>query len=80
MFFGSVLGSTILMACTQAELEQQSSQTTSPGHYAPSDCDTVSKPYSMVYMLHSRHLSPPIPTCLHSLPYLFPTLSITLDC
>ncbi|KAK3505783.1 hypothetical protein QTP70_012305 [Hemibagrus guttatus] len=25
------------MACTQAELEQQSSQTTSPGHYAPSD-------------------------------------------
>ncbi|KAK3560931.1 hypothetical protein QTP86_023119, partial [Hemibagrus guttatus] len=30
-------GSTILMACTQAELEQQSSQTTSPGHYAPSD-------------------------------------------
>ncbi|KAK3505744.1 hypothetical protein QTP70_004137 [Hemibagrus guttatus] len=26
------------MACTQAELEQQSSQTTSPGHYAPSDC------------------------------------------
>ncbi|KAK3545267.1 hypothetical protein QTP70_002893 [Hemibagrus guttatus] len=34
----SVLGSTVLMACTQAELEQQSSQTTSPGHYAPSDC------------------------------------------
>ncbi|KAK3567745.1 hypothetical protein QTP86_025283, partial [Hemibagrus guttatus] len=33
----SILGSTILMACTQAELEQQSSQTTSPGHYAPSD-------------------------------------------
>ncbi|KAK3508321.1 hypothetical protein QTP70_021489, partial [Hemibagrus guttatus] len=30
-------GSTVLMACTQAELEQQSSQTTSPGHYAPSD-------------------------------------------
>ncbi|KAK3509392.1 hypothetical protein QTP70_033165, partial [Hemibagrus guttatus] len=30
--------STVLMACTQAELEQQSSQTTSPGHYAPSDC------------------------------------------
>ncbi|KAK3571108.1 hypothetical protein QTP86_001816, partial [Hemibagrus guttatus] len=29
--------STVLMACTQAELEQQSSQTTSPGHYAPSD-------------------------------------------
>ncbi|KAK3549050.1 hypothetical protein QTP70_029511, partial [Hemibagrus guttatus] len=28
---------TVLMACTQAELEQQSSQTTSPGHYAPSD-------------------------------------------
>ncbi|KAK3540185.1 hypothetical protein QTP70_027710, partial [Hemibagrus guttatus] len=23
--------------CTQAELEQQSSQTTSPGHYTPSD-------------------------------------------
>ncbi|KAK3512039.1 hypothetical protein QTP70_028120, partial [Hemibagrus guttatus] len=37
IFSGSVLGSTILMACTQAELEQQSSQTTSPGHYAPSD-------------------------------------------
>ncbi|KAK3505874.1 hypothetical protein QTP70_003806, partial [Hemibagrus guttatus] len=34
----SVLGSIVLMACTQAELEQQSSQTTSPGHYAPSDC------------------------------------------
>ncbi|KAK3537687.1 hypothetical protein QTP70_017910, partial [Hemibagrus guttatus] len=33
----SVLGSTVLMACTQAELVQQSSQTTSPGHYAPSD-------------------------------------------
>ncbi|KAK3512879.1 hypothetical protein QTP70_028949, partial [Hemibagrus guttatus] len=31
-------GSTILMACTQAELEQQSSRTTSPGHYAPFDC------------------------------------------
>ncbi|KAK3575437.1 hypothetical protein QTP86_026490 [Hemibagrus guttatus] len=29
---------------------------------------------------NSRHLSPPIPTCLHSLLYLFPTLSITLDC
>ncbi|KAK3515325.1 hypothetical protein QTP70_014456, partial [Hemibagrus guttatus] len=29
--------STVLMACTQAELEQQSSQTTSPGHYAPSN-------------------------------------------
>ncbi|KAK3520882.1 hypothetical protein QTP86_016981 [Hemibagrus guttatus] len=38
IFSGSVLGSTVLMACTQAELEQQSSQTTSPGHYAPSDC------------------------------------------
>ncbi|KAK3536984.1 hypothetical protein QTP86_030278, partial [Hemibagrus guttatus] len=37
IFSGSVLGSTVLMACTQAELEQQSSQTTSPGHYAPSD-------------------------------------------
>ncbi|KAK3534567.1 hypothetical protein QTP86_016652 [Hemibagrus guttatus] len=34
---GSVLGSTVLMACTQAELEQQSSRTTCPGHYAPSD-------------------------------------------
>ncbi|KAK3519659.1 hypothetical protein QTP86_002801, partial [Hemibagrus guttatus] len=33
----SVLGSTVLMACTQAELEQLSSQTTSPGYYAPSD-------------------------------------------
>ncbi|KAK3545410.1 hypothetical protein QTP70_007414 [Hemibagrus guttatus] len=32
-----ILGSSVLMACTQAELEQQSSQTTSPGHYAPSD-------------------------------------------
>ncbi|KAK3541209.1 hypothetical protein QTP86_016821 [Hemibagrus guttatus] len=31
-------------------------------------------------MQNSRHLSPPIPTCLHSLLYLFPTLSITLDC
>ncbi|KAK3511747.1 hypothetical protein QTP70_020749, partial [Hemibagrus guttatus] len=30
-------GSTVLMACTQAGLEQQSSRTTSPGHYAPSD-------------------------------------------
>ncbi|KAK3550887.1 hypothetical protein QTP70_007647 [Hemibagrus guttatus] len=38
MFSGSVLGSTVLMACTLAELEQQSSQTTSPGRYAPSDC------------------------------------------
>ncbi|KAK3506152.1 hypothetical protein QTP70_005341, partial [Hemibagrus guttatus] len=37
IFSGSILGSTVLMACTQAELEQQSSQTTSPGHYAPSD-------------------------------------------
>ncbi|KAK3514924.1 hypothetical protein QTP86_005296, partial [Hemibagrus guttatus] len=37
IFSGSVLGSTVLMACTQAELEQLSSQTTSPGHYAPSD-------------------------------------------
>ncbi|KAK3522277.1 hypothetical protein QTP86_001369, partial [Hemibagrus guttatus] len=35
IFSGSILGSTVLMACTQAE--QQSSQTTSPGHYAPSD-------------------------------------------
>ncbi|KAK3544130.1 hypothetical protein QTP86_002576, partial [Hemibagrus guttatus] len=40
IFSVSVLGSTVLMACTQAELEQQSSQTTSPGHYAPSDCQT----------------------------------------
>ncbi|KAK3506431.1 hypothetical protein QTP70_002157 [Hemibagrus guttatus] len=31
-------GSTVLMSCTQADLEQQSSQT-SPRHYAPSDCD-----------------------------------------
>ncbi|KAK3506223.1 hypothetical protein QTP70_009284 [Hemibagrus guttatus] len=30
------------MACTQAELEQQSSQTTSPGHYTPSDWKTLS--------------------------------------
>ncbi|KAK3510854.1 hypothetical protein QTP70_022798, partial [Hemibagrus guttatus] len=30
-------GSTVLVACTQADLEQQSSQTTSPGHYTPSD-------------------------------------------
>ncbi|KAK3559254.1 hypothetical protein QTP86_008506 [Hemibagrus guttatus] len=37
----SVLGSTVLMACTQAELEQQSSQTTSPGHYASSDCNAL---------------------------------------
>ncbi|XP_058243731.1 ribonuclease inhibitor-like [Hemibagrus wyckioides] len=37
MFSGSVLGSTIMMACTQAELEQQSSRTTSSGHCAPSD-------------------------------------------
>ncbi|KAK3551631.1 hypothetical protein QTP70_020836 [Hemibagrus guttatus] len=29
---------------------------------------------------NSRHLCPPIPTCLHSLLYLFPTLSITLNC
>ncbi|KAK3572337.1 hypothetical protein QTP86_030209 [Hemibagrus guttatus] len=58
--------------------------------------DTVSKPYSMaglttvlyifpliladIFTQNSRHLSPPIPTCLHSLLYLFPTLSITLDC
>ncbi|KAK3543152.1 hypothetical protein QTP70_011945 [Hemibagrus guttatus] len=39
----SVLGSTVLMACTQAELEQQSSQTTSPEHYAPSDWVTQGK-------------------------------------
>ncbi|KAK3514615.1 hypothetical protein QTP70_021527 [Hemibagrus guttatus] len=32
------------------------------------------------HLVNSRHLSPPIPTCLHSLLYLFPTLSITLDC
>ncbi|KAK3512297.1 hypothetical protein QTP70_003280 [Hemibagrus guttatus] len=37
MFYGIVLGSTILMACTLAELEQQSSRTTFPRHYAPSD-------------------------------------------
>ncbi|KAK3553798.1 hypothetical protein QTP70_012234 [Hemibagrus guttatus] len=29
---------------------------------------------------NSRDLSPPIPTCLHLLLYLFPTRSITLDC
>ncbi|KAG7329102.1 hypothetical protein KOW79_007276 [Hemibagrus wyckioides] len=32
-------GSTVTMAFTQAELEQQSSQTTYPGHCAPSDCE-----------------------------------------
>ncbi|KAK3516443.1 hypothetical protein QTP70_014189, partial [Hemibagrus guttatus] len=40
IFSRRVLASTVLMACTQAE----SSQTTSPGHYAPSDCaafDTI---------------------------------------
>ncbi|KAK3528469.1 hypothetical protein QTP70_000118 [Hemibagrus guttatus] len=58
--------------------------------------DTVSKPYSMaglttvlytfpliladIFLPNSRHLSPPIPTCLHSLLHLFPTVSITLDC
>ncbi|KAK3552892.1 hypothetical protein QTP86_026483 [Hemibagrus guttatus] len=41
IFSGSVLGSTILMACTRAELEQQSSQTTSPGHYAPFDWKVI---------------------------------------
>ncbi|KAM9489295.1 uncharacterized protein Hap1MRO34_006011 isoform 2-T2 [Clarias gariepinus] len=30
-------GSTTQMACTLAELEQRSFQTTSPGHYEPSD-------------------------------------------
>ncbi|KAK3524431.1 hypothetical protein QTP70_028377, partial [Hemibagrus guttatus] len=43
IFSGSVLGRTVLMACTQAELEQQSSQTTSPGHYAPSDWKAITQ-------------------------------------
>ncbi|KAB5550153.1 hypothetical protein PHYPO_G00050550 [Pangasianodon hypophthalmus] len=36
--------STTLTACTQAELEQRSSRTTSLGHYAPSDCYTPELP------------------------------------
>ncbi|KAK3512380.1 hypothetical protein QTP70_007445 [Hemibagrus guttatus] len=32
------------------------------------------------FPITQNSLSPPIPTCLHSLLYLFPTLSITLDC
>ncbi|KAK3508865.1 hypothetical protein QTP70_010721 [Hemibagrus guttatus] len=36
--------------------------------------------FVVITLRNSPHLSPPIPTCLHSLLYLFPTLSITLDC
>ncbi|KAK3527744.1 hypothetical protein QTP86_002764, partial [Hemibagrus guttatus] len=42
--------------------------------------EILKKDFRSLVELNSRHLSPPIPTCLHSLLYLFPTLSITLDC
>ncbi|KAK3519615.1 hypothetical protein QTP86_003043, partial [Hemibagrus guttatus] len=57
IFSESVLGSAVLIACTRAESEQQSSQTTSPGHYAPSDWSwkcVVSEPKSEQHSLHLR--------------------------
>ncbi len=37
IFSGSVLGFSVLMACTPAESERNSCRTTSPGRYAPFD-------------------------------------------
>ncbi|XP_058633534.1 uncharacterized protein LOC131541657 [Onychostoma macrolepis] len=37
IFSGSILGYSMLMACTPAESERNSCRTTSPGRYAPSD-------------------------------------------
>ncbi|KAK3514823.1 hypothetical protein QTP70_032531 [Hemibagrus guttatus] len=82
------------MTCTQAELEQQSSQTTSPGHYAPSDwfCDGLKAlgvldalqryPLQMMclFVKPEKALTADAGILIHEVGVMFPATSSTFPC